>query len=59
MMSQNRQEEKDRQRAENDYYVNLKTELIVGDLHRKIDDIIDRQEKFQRSLEELEKKENR
>lgn len=59
MMSQNRQEEKDRQRAENDYYVNLKTELIIGDLHRKIDDIIDRQEKLQRSLEELEKKENR
>ena len=59
MMNQNRQEEKDRQRAENDYYVNLKTELIVGDLHRKIDDIIDRQEKLQRSLEELEKKENR
>ncbi len=58
-MNQNRQEEKDRQRAENDYYVNLKTELIVGDLHRKIDDIIDRQEKLQRSLEELEKKENR
>ena len=58
-MSQNRQEEKDRQRAENDYYVNLKTELIIGDLHRKIDDIIDRQEKLQRSLEELEKKENR
>ena len=59
MMSQNRQEEKDRQRAENDYYVNLKTELIIGDLHRKIDDIIDCQEKLQRSLEELEKKENR
>ena len=59
MMNQNRQEEKDRQRAENDYYVNLKTELIIGDLHRKIDDIIDRQEKLQRSLEELEKKENR
>ena len=58
-MSQNQQEEKDRQRAENDYYVNLKTELIIGDLHRKIDDIIDRQEKLQRSLEELEKKENR
>lgn len=59
MMNQNRQEEKDRQRAENDYYVNLKTELIIGDLHRKIDDTIDRQEKLQRSLEELEKKENR
>ena len=58
-MNQNRQEEKDRQRAENDYYVNLKTELIIGDLHRKIDDTIDRQEKLQRSLEELEKKENR
>ena len=33
MMSQNRQEEKDRQRAENDYKVNLKTEIMIEDLH--------------------------
>ena len=33
MMSQNRQEEKDRRRAENDYKVNLKTEILIEDLN--------------------------
>ena len=33
MMSQNRQEEKDRNRAENDYKVNLKTEIMIEDLY--------------------------
>ena len=33
IMSQNRQEEKDRQRAENDYKVNLKTEIMIEDLY--------------------------
>lgn len=37
MMSQNRQEEKDRQRAENDYLVNLKAELEIRGLQQKID----------------------
>lgn len=37
MMSQNRQEEKDRKRAENDYMINLKAELEVRSLHQKID----------------------
>ena len=31
MMSQNRQEAKDRSRAENDYKVNLKTEIVIED----------------------------
>ena len=35
MMSQNRQEEKDRRRAENDYKVNLKTEIMIEDLYDK------------------------
>lgn len=48
MMSQNRQEEKDRQRAENDYIVNLKSEIIVEDLHRKIDELLRNQEKILR-----------
>ena len=43
MMSQNRQEEKDRLRSESDYKVNLKSELIVEDLHRKLDEILERQ----------------
>ena len=36
-MSQNRQENKDRRRARNDFLVNLKAELEVRGLHSKID----------------------
>lgn len=41
MMSQNRQEVKDRKRAENDYKINLKNELIIDDLHKKIELILE------------------
>ncbi|WP_313512634.1 DUF1003 domain-containing protein [Sphingobacterium sp.] len=41
MMSQNRQEEKDRKRAENDYLVNLKAELEIRSLHKKIDVLLE------------------
>ena len=34
MMSQNRQEAKDRKRAENDYRVNLKSEFVIDELYR-------------------------
>jgi len=44
MMSQNRQEKKDRVRAENDYKINLKSELIIEDLHSKLDKLISDQE---------------
>ncbi len=37
MMSQNRQEEKDRIRAQNDYLINLKSEIEIRNLHQKID----------------------
>ncbi len=37
MMSQNRQEAKDRKRAESDYLINLKSELEIRSLHQKID----------------------
>lgn len=40
MMSQNRQEEKDRERAKRDYKVNLKSELEIRMLHEKIDHLI-------------------
>ena len=43
IMSQNRQEEKDRRRAENDYKVNLKTEIMIEDLHDKMNKIIAKQ----------------
>lgn len=37
MMSQNRKEAKDRQRAMNDYMINLKAEIEVRNLHGKMD----------------------
>lgn len=40
MMSQNRQEEKDRDRSKKDYMVNLKSELEIRTLHEKIDHFI-------------------
>jgi len=40
MMSQNRQEEKDRARARKDYMINLKSELEIRTLHEKIDHFI-------------------
>jgi uncharacterized membrane protein len=43
MMSQKRQEAKDRLRSENDYRVNLKAELEIRHLHEKIDHLISRQ----------------
>lgn len=43
MMSQNRQEEKDRQRAQNDHLINLKAELEVRSLHQKIDLLLEEQ----------------
>jgi uncharacterized membrane protein len=43
MMSQKRQEAKDRLRSENDYRVNLKAELEIRHLHEKVDHLISRQ----------------
>lgn len=43
MMSQNRQEAKDRLRAQHDYQVNLKAELEIRHLHEKIDHLLSHQ----------------
>ncbi len=43
MMSQNRQEEKDRMRGENDYLINTKAELEIRSLHQKMDVLIEEQ----------------
>jgi uncharacterized membrane protein len=43
MMSQKRQEAKDRLRSQNDYRVNLKAELEIRHLHEKVDHLITRQ----------------
>ena len=51
MMSQNRQEEKDRRRAENDYKVNLKTEIIIEDLYDKVNAILAKQNALEKQLQ--------
>ena len=50
MMSQNRQEEKDRRRAENDYKVNLKTEIMIEDLYDKVNAILAKQSEMEKQL---------
>lgn len=50
MMSQNRQEEKDRRRAENDYKVNLKTEIMIEDLYDKINAILAKQSALEKHI---------
>lgn len=52
MMSQNRQEDKDRDRAKNDYMINLKSELEIRTLQEKIDHFIIHQ---QQELLEIQK----
>jgi uncharacterized membrane protein len=56
MMSQNRQEEKDRKRSENDYLINLKAELEIRALHQKIDLLLEEQIKilFESQAKQLE-----
>ena len=51
-MSQNRQEEKDRERSKKDYMINLKSELEIQILHEKIDHLMLHQ---QQDLIELQK----
>jgi uncharacterized membrane protein len=52
MMSQNRQEEKDRERAKKDYMINLKSELEIRMLDEKLDHLIMHQ---QQELIEIQK----
>ena len=53
MMSQNRQEEKDRRRSENDYKINLKNELVIADLHDKLDKVLENQKHLRDELNEI------
>jgi len=54
MMSQNRQEAKDRIRAEHDYKVNLKAELEIRQLHEKIDHLLTHQWERLVAIQELQ-----
>ncbi len=53
MMSQNRQEVKDRKRAENDYRVNLKSEFVIDALYKKLESVSEMQKKIFKKLEVL------
>lgn len=54
MMSQNRQEEKDRERAKEDYMVNLKSELEIRMLHEKIDHLIIHQQQELLNIQQVQ-----
>lgn len=60
MMSQNRQEAKDRKRAENDYITNLKAEIEIRNLTRKVDLLMEEyynsSKQIKATLEELKNK---
>ena len=52
MMSQNRQAAKDSLRNQNDYRTDLKSELILEDLHDKMEEILKNQKRILKQLEE-------
>ena len=54
MMSQNRAAKKDSLRSQNDYKTDLKSELILEDLHEKMDKIIANQTKILKKIEDKE-----
>ena len=54
MMSQNRQEEKDRSRARNDYMINLKSEMEIRMLHEKIDHLIINQQETLLEIQQVQ-----
>ena len=58
MMSQNRQEEKDRHRAENDYKVNLKTEIMIEDIFDKVTAILKRQSEMEKQIRNMQNENN-
>ncbi|MCX6076361.1 MAG: DUF1003 domain-containing protein [Campylobacterales bacterium] len=54
MMSQNRQEAKDRIRSEHDYKVNLKAELEIRQIHEKLDHLLSKQWERLMQIQEIQ-----
>ncbi len=54
MMSQNRQEQKDRLRSEHDYKINLKAEIEIKLLHEKVDHLMIRQSTRLLEIQEIQ-----
>ena len=55
MMSQNRQEAKDRKRAESDYRINLKSEFLIDELYKKLQSVSETQKAIIKRIDELQK----
>lgn len=58
MMSQNRESKKDRLRSSNDYKIDLKSELILEELHDEMREILNNQKKIFKMLEKFDSKED-
>ena len=56
VFNQNKKKKMDRRKSENDYKVNLKNEIIIEDLHYKLDDLIEKQNEMAKRVLELETK---
>ncbi|WP_034551846.1 DUF1003 domain-containing protein [Carnobacterium funditum] len=56
LMSQNRQAERDRKTAGNDFKVNLKSEILSEDIHDKLDKLLSQQTDMQKRMDNLEEK---
>lgn len=59
MMSQNRQSKKDSMRSRNDYKIDLKSELILEELHDKLDELIKNQKKIIKYIDEKKEPDNK
>jgi uncharacterized membrane protein len=55
MMSQNRQEKKDRLRSDNDYKIDLKAEFILESIYNKLNELIDDQALIKKDIDSLKK----
>jgi uncharacterized membrane protein len=53
MMSQNRQDKKDRLRSDNDYKIDLKAEFILEDMHNKLVELIKDQEEIKKEINDI------
>lgn len=58
MMSQNRESKKDRMRSSNDYKIDLKSELILEELHDEMKEILNNQKKIFKMLEKIDNDED-
>ena len=56
IFNQNKMKKLDEKKSENDYKLNLKNEIIIEDLHYKLDELIENQNEITKRVLELEKK---